>query len=136
MTSYAVLAKLLKALPLSDDTNGLIICYLQSPTAEIISNINSKYNPDLRWISRTSKCLPTSKCQFNNRYYGHKSITCENCAIVGSYYDIEDYIWGVDEFVCRNTFLDLLQEEYRNNGVSEIKFGHWHRRYLRIYCNI
>ena len=131
MSSYQALAKLIKTFPLSDDTNRQIFSYLQSPTAGIISKINSKYNPDLRWTSQTINCLPESKC--HNTYYGRPPIPCQHCCIVGSYYDIEEYIWGVDEFVCRQTFLDIMQEEYRNKGVSEVKFGQWHRRYLRIY---
>ena len=59
MSSYLALARLLKSLPLSDDTNSQIFSYLQSPTAEIISKINSKYNPDLRWTSQTINCFLT-----------------------------------------------------------------------------
>ena len=134
MSSYLALARLLKSLPLSDDTNSQIFSYLQSPTAEIISKINSKYNPDLRWTSQTINCLPDSKCNVTN-YYGRPPTPCKHCCIVGAYYDIEEYIWGVEEFVCRQTFIDIMQEEYMNKGkgVSEVKFGQWHRRYLRIY---
>jgi len=133
MSSYLALSTLIKTFPLSEDTNSQIFSYLQSPTAGIISKHNRKYNPDLRWVSQTIRCSSNSKCGSIKSYFGRPPKPCQYCCIIGSYYDVEEYIWGIEEFVCRNTWIDIIQEEYRNKGVSEVKFGQWHRRYLRMY---